>query len=167
MLFYRKAILCCFLILSLILAGFLPTNSKKLTESNIYTNTEFKFSLNYPGNWYFTDDSLPEQINILLSKEELNVVKKNPAMLVITGLKGKKGKEFIKSYEDEFDKKNIEPKSFKINKEITADKYFLGERVYYVLFSYNDQYYVTIYSADKKQNFNEVEAIIKTITIKK
>ncbi|WP_154669432.1 hypothetical protein [Ruminiclostridium cellobioparum] len=103
----------------------------------------------------------------MLSKEELNVVKKNPAMLVIIGLKGKKGKEFVKSYEDEFDKKNIEPKSFKINKEITADKYFLGERVYYVLFSYNDQYYITIYSADKKQNFNEVEAIIKTITIKK
>ena len=163
----RKAILCCFLTLSLILADSIPTNIKKNTENKIYNNAEFRFSLNYPESWNFVDDSLPEQINILLSKEKFNITKSNPAALVIVGLRGKKGKEFMDSYENEFDKKNIESKSFEVNKEITADKYSIEESVFYLLFSYNDQYYVTSYSADRKQNLNDIEAVIKTIIIKK
>ncbi len=138
MLFARKVILCCFLILSLAFAGCTPTDGKKLTERKIYTNTEFKFSLNYPESWYFIDDSLPEQINILLSKEELSIARMNPAALSIVGLKGKEGKEFMESYENEFDKKDIESKSFKVSKEITADKYFADEGVCYLMFSYED-----------------------------
>ncbi len=167
MFFNRKAILCCFLIISLILAGFIPINSRKLTENKIYSNTEFKFSLNYPESWYFVDDSLPEQLYIFLSKEKFNITESNPAALVIVGLKGKKGMQFIEGYKNKFDKKSIECKSFKVNKEITADKYSIEESVYYLLFSYNGQYYVTIYSADKKQNVDELETIIKTIIIKK